>query len=188
MLLIVGLALGLRLYAISLYPLSFDEYGSILEAKSVGSNWNSIIYSTLMHFWVRGGAGELWLRLPAAIFGTATVPILFKIGEKFGGSRTALVAGLLAAMSPFNIFHSQEVRFYSFFIFCSAAFMLATTSYVDSRRGKRRAMLVLSTGLVLLVSHFLGVLALYAQGSASLVAANWQKRSGSALGQKRWRS
>ncbi len=171
---IVGLALVLRLYGILKYQLSFDEYGSIWEAKLVGLNWNSIIYSSLMHFWVRLGASELWLRLPAAIFGTATVPILFKIGEKLGGWRTGMIAALLAATSPFNIDHSQEVRFYSFFIFCSAAFMLATISYVDSKRSTRN-WLVLLTGLVLLVSHFVGILALHAQGAATLVAANGKR-------------
>ena len=89
---IVGLAFLLRLYGISSYPLQGDEYESIWAAKSVGLNWNSIIYSSLMHFWVRLGTSELWLRMPAAIFGTATVPILFKIGEKLGGWRTGVVA------------------------------------------------------------------------------------------------
>jgi hypothetical protein len=178
---LVALALVLRLYAISLYPLGFDEYGSIWEAKLVGLNWNSIIYSTVMHLWVRLGTSEQWLRLPAAIFGAATVPIIFKIGEKLGGWRTALVAGLLAAVSPFNIYHSQEVRFYSLFILSSAAFMLATISYVDSRRGMRNRLLVLATALILFVSHFLGMLAIYAQGSAAFVAANTKRRLRTAL-------
>ncbi len=177
---IVGLALLLRLYGISQYQLSFDEYGSIWEAKSVGLNWNSILYSLLNHFWVRLGTSELWLRLPAAIFGAATVPILFKIGEKLGGWRTGMIAALLAATSPFNIDHSQQVRFYSFFIFCSAAFMLATISYIDSKRSTRNRLSVLLTGLVLLVSHFVGILAVYAQGAATLVAAN-KKRLRAAL-------
>jgi hypothetical protein len=180
---IVGLALVLRLYGISQYQLGFDEYGSIWEAKLVGLNWNSIIYSSLMHFWVRMGTSELWLRLPAAIFGAATVPIIFKIGEKLGGWRTGVIAGLLAAMSPFDIYHSQEVRFYSLFIFSSAAFMLATISYIDSKRRTRDRLAVLLTGLVLLVSHFLGILGLYAQGTAAIVAAHkrWPLRAVSIL-------
>src|SRR5258708_35058408 len=107
---VIVLATVLRLSAISLYPLAGDEYGSLAEAKAVGLNWNSIIYSGLMHFWIRLGSGELWLRLPSAIFGTATVVVLFKIGEKLGGWRTGVVAALLAATSPFSIYHSQEVR------------------------------------------------------------------------------
>ena len=176
---IVGLALVLRLYAIGLYSLEFDEYGSIWEARSVGLNWNSIIYSSLMHFWIRLGNSELWLRFPSVIFGIGTVVLLFKIGEKLGGWRTGVVAGLMAATAPSNIHHSQEVRFYSLFICSSAAFMLATISYVDSRRGPGDRLKVFLAGLVLLVSHFLGLLGLYAQGAATMVAANkrWKSRT-----------
>jgi len=176
---VVVLAAALRLSAISLYPLAGDEYGSLAEAKAVGLNWNSIIYSGLMHFWIRLGSGELWLRLPSAIFGTATVVVLFKIGEKLGGWRTGVVAALLAATSPFSIYHSQEVRFYSLFIFASAAFMLATIHYVESRRTPRTRVAVLLTGVVLVFSHFLGVLALYAQVTATVFAAKsrWSRRT-----------
>jgi len=177
---IVGLGLALRFYGISLYPLGGDEYGSIAEAKSVGLNWNSILYSTLMHFWVRLGTTEFWLRLPAAIFGIATVPLLFRVGEKLGGWRTGLVAGLLAATSPFNIYHSQEIRFYSLFIFSSTAFMLATISYVEARRSPRARLAVAFAGGLLLISHFVAVIALFAQGSAAFVAAK-KRRSPTVL-------
>ncbi len=167
---VVALAAALRIYAISSYPLAGDEYSSLAEANKVGLNWNSIIYSGLMHFWIRLGSGELWLRLPSAIFGTATVAILFRVGEKLGGWRTGVVAALLAATSPFSIYHSQEVRFYSLFIFASAAFMLATIHYVESPRTQRTRVAVLLTGLVLVFSHFLGVFAVYAQGAATFLA------------------
>jgi 4-amino-4-deoxy-L-arabinose transferase-like glycosyltransferase len=176
---VVVLAAVLRIYAISLYPLAGDEYGSLAEARSVGLNWNSIIYSGLMHFWIQLGSSELWLRLPAAIFGTATVAILFKLGEKLGGWRTGVIAGLLAATSPFSIYHSQEVRFYSLFIFAAAAFMLATVSYVEKRRTPRTRAAVLLTGAALALSHFLGLLVLYAQVAAMALAAKsrWSKRT-----------
>ena len=178
---IAGLALVLRLYGISLYTLEFDEYGSIWEARSVGSNWNSIVYSSLMHFWIRLGNSELWLRLPSVIFGIVTVLILFKIGEMLGGWRTGVAAGLLAATAPFNIHHSQEVRFYSLFMCASAAFMLATISYVASRRAIRDRLPVLLAGLMLLISHFLGLLGLYAQGAAAMVAVHKRLRTRTVL-------
>src|SRR5258708_38390286 len=106
LLLIVGLALVLRLYGISLYPMEGDEYNSIAGARDINLNWNSIGYAVLTRFWIRLGDSELWLRLPAAIFGIATVPILFKIGEKLGGWRSGVACGLLAATSPFNLYHS----------------------------------------------------------------------------------
>src|SRR5215510_3288576 len=177
---IVIAAMLLRLYGISLYPLEGDEYGSLAEAKSVGLNWNSIVYSSVMHFWVRFGSSELWLRLPAAIFGAATVPICYKIGERLGGRRAAWVAAILAATSPFNIYHSQEVRFYSLFMLATASFMLATISYVDSHKSLRDLSIVITTGLFLLISHFLGIIAVSAQSLVTFIAAK-KKRSASVL-------
>ena len=176
---ILLLAALLRVYAISLYPLAGDEYDSLASAKALGLNWNSIIYSGFMHFWIRLGTSELWLRLPSAIFGTITVAILFRVGERLGGWRTAVVAGLIAAISPFNLYHSQELRFYSFFMFASAAFMLATIRYVDKPRTTGARAAVLITGTILVLSHFLGLLALYAQVSAAVLAAKsrWSKRT-----------
>jgi hypothetical protein len=176
---LVVLAAVLRIYQISLYPLTGDEYGSIAGAKTVTLSLISIIYSSLMHFWIRLGTDEVWLRLPSAIFGIATVPILFKIGEKLGGWRTGMVAGLLAATSPFNIYHSQEMRFYSFFICASAGFMLATVLYVEAQKTFRQRTTVMLAGVVLVLSHFLGVLALCAQSIATVLAKNsgWTKRA-----------
>jgi len=174
---IIGIALLIRLYGISFYTLEIDEYGTIAEARSVGLNWNSILYSGLMHYWMRMGMSEAWLRLPATFFGLMTVPLVFKAAEMLGGWCAGIAAALLAATSPFNIHHSQEVRFYTLFMFASAAFMVATIGYVGSRRVARGRLSVLLTGLVLLISHFLGVLALYAQGTAAFLAANKRRSS-----------
>jgi len=168
---IVGLALVLRLYGISLYPLEGDEYNSIAGAKDINLNWNSIGYAVLTHFWIRLGDSEFWLRLPAAIFGIATVPVLFKIGEKLGGWRGGIACALLAATSPFSIYHSQEMRFYPLFTLASTAFILATVSYLQGPKTFRTRASVFLAGVFLVFSHFLGVLALYTQ-SASLVLAN----------------
>src|SRR5258708_1809835 len=156
LLLIVGLGLALRLYGLSLYPLEGDEYNSIAGARDINLNWNSIGYAVLTHFWIRLGNSEFWLRLPAAIFGIVTVPILFKIGERLGGWRTGIACALLAATSPFSIYHSQEMRFYSLFALASAGFILATVYYIDGPITLRARASVFLTGIFLVFSHFLG--------------------------------
>lgn len=169
---IVGLAIGLRLYGITTYPLFGDEYNSIAAALDVNLNWNSILYALLTHFLIRLGDTEFWLRLPAVIFGVASVPVLFRIGERVGGSRCAIACGLIAAVSPFNIFHSQEMRFYSLFILASAIFLLGTIHYVDRVPSVRSRLLLVLSGVFLILSHFLGILALCAQATAALFASS----------------
>ena len=167
---LVALATALRLYGINTYPVFGDEYNSIAMAKEISLNWNSILYAVLTHFLIRLGDGEFWLRLPAMIFGVAAVPVLFRVGERLGGWRLAVTCGLLAAVSPFSIFHSQEIRFYSLFMLASATFLLATISYVDRPRSARGRLLLALAAAFLVLSHFLGILALCAQSTAALFA------------------
>lgn len=172
---VMALGAALRLYGIASYPLIGDEYNSLVEAQHVGLNWNSIVYSTVMHFWVQLGSSETWLRLPAAVFGVATIPLLFQAVAKLGGWRAGAVAGLLAAISPFNLYHSQELRFYSLFMFAAAAFMLATINYVESGRTRRSRLSVLGAGVLLFISHFVGVIALCAQVAATFLSIKRRK-------------
>jgi hypothetical protein len=175
---IITLGAVLRVYGLAAYSLAGDEYNSLTEAQNLGLNWNSIIYSTLMHFWVTVSSTEIWLRLPAAFFGVATIPLISHAGAKLDGWRTGAIAGLLAATSPFNIYHSQEVRFYSLFMFAAAAFLLATVHYVQSKKKTIKSQLsIVATGLLLLVSHFMGVVALCAQGAATFLAVKRRKLS-----------
>jgi uncharacterized membrane protein len=176
---IMGLAVFLRIYGLSVSSLNGDEYGSLLEAGWIGLNWNSIAYSVLMHFWMQFGSSEFWLRLPAAIFGVATVAVLFRLGEQLGEWRTGVVAALLAATSPFDIYHSQEVRFYSLFILMAAAFMWATVNFVNANeQTKRRSWVYLIlTGVGLFFSHFIGPVALYVQGGCALYARAGKRTS-----------
>jgi len=167
---ITTLALIVRLYGISLYPFEGDEYNSIAEALDFNRNWNSFVYSSITHFWIGFGRSELWLRLPAVIFGVAAVVVLFRIGERLGGPRCAIACGLLAAVAPYSVYHSQEMRFYSLLIFVSSIFLLANISQIESAKSLRGYLKIAAAGVVLLFSHFLGILVICAQAIANAFA------------------
>ena len=167
---IVALGLVLRVYAIGAYSFVGDEYNSLVEAQHIGLNWNSIIYSIVLHIWMTLGSSEAWLRLPAALFGVATIPLIFQVGAKLDSWRTGAVAALLTATSPFNIFHSQEVRFYSLFIFAAVAFVWATVHYAESTKSWKSRAALIGSGLLLVSTHFLGVIAVGAQGAVTFLA------------------
>ena len=65
---------------------------------------------------VRTASTELALRLPAALAGVLTVPLLAALGNRLFGWRTARLAALLLAVSPFHLWYSQEARGYAFLI------------------------------------------------------------------------
>ena len=71
-----------------------------------------------LHFvisWIirRFGDSEIWLRLFPAVAGTLTVPATFFLARNLFGRRTALIAALLVAVSPFLIWYSQENAAYA---------------------------------------------------------------------------
>ncbi|MBC8509825.1 MAG: glycosyltransferase family 39 protein [Anaerolineales bacterium] len=162
-LLVIGVALLLRVYALSLYPLSGDEYSTIAESEVLGLNWQSLAYFSLMHVWVILGDSEFWLRLPSVVFGILTVTLIFWLGKKWGDSYIGMIAGILAATSPFLIYHAQELRFYAFFIFAAALYFAATTRLVERDYRWLDWVWVTISGFILIFSHFLGALVLFAQ-------------------------
>ncbi|MBV8521898.1 MAG: glycosyltransferase family 39 protein, partial [Acetobacteraceae bacterium] len=71
------------------------------------------IYFLLMRGWVHGGLSETWLRLPSALFGIASIPLLYVLARKFMASPGALGAAALLTFSPAHVYFSQEARGYT---------------------------------------------------------------------------
>lgn len=60
---------------------------------------------------------ETVLRLPSAIFGVLTLAVCYNYFKILNEERVALLAVLMLAFSPLHVMYSQEVRFYSSFLF-----------------------------------------------------------------------
>lgn len=60
---------------------------------------------------------DAWLRLPSALAGIASVPLLFAWMRPRLGGRAALWGALLLAVNPLHIHYSQELRNYAFAVF-----------------------------------------------------------------------
>lgn len=75
---------------------------------------NAFLYSALLRGWLNGHpATEAWTRLLSALIGTLTVLLIGRVAFVLFGSRTALVAGLMATFHPLLIAYSREARGYS---------------------------------------------------------------------------
>ncbi len=102
----------------------------------------------------RFGLSVLGLRLPQAIFGAASVPLLFLLLRSFLSTRLAFLSGLLAALSPYLIFHSRQARPYAQLLFFALLFTYAfyrSTPWGSERR--RRVVLCVCTFLAV-ASHY----------------------------------
>ncbi|MBI3287420.1 MAG: glycosyltransferase family 39 protein [Chloroflexi bacterium] len=118
---ILLLALGLRLYRLDGQSLWYDEGTSAGLATrdwvTIARNAADDIHPPLYYFLLRGwaaavGTSEFGLRSLSVVAGTLTVLATYFLGRALFGRRVALVAAALSALSPFQVYYSQEARMY----------------------------------------------------------------------------
>lgn len=127
------------------------------------------LYYALLHFWTRFGQSEFWLRLPSALFGVATVPLLYALGSRLFGKRTGLAAAFLLAVQPVQVAYSQEARSYALCMFLSVAACYFFVRGVQEGLARWWLLYVLSSVLAI-YSHLFAVFLLPAQALAFVCA------------------
>jgi mannosyltransferase len=100
------------------------------------------------------GDGALALRLPSALAGISTVPVVWAIGSELSGRRAALIGAALVAVNPLFVWYSQEARAYGLFVFFAALAMLCFARLLHEPSGGRAAAFALSGALALLTHYF----------------------------------
>jgi len=120
------------------------------------------VYFLLMRGWIHLGQSEAWIRLPSALFGIASIPLIFLVARKFMGTAPALAAAALLAFNPTHVAYSQEARSYTLTIFLV---LLSTLFFVRAVEVGRRNDWVLWTlfGILAFYSHDFAALVLVAQ-------------------------
>ncbi len=114
-------ALALRLHGLGDKPFWLDEVASLRRATSSVSHLvaNSLhnnhypSYFLLLWLVAKIGTSQWLLRLPSALFGALGAALACAIGRRVGGPRSGLIAGLLMAVSPFEVQFGQEARSYT---------------------------------------------------------------------------
>ncbi len=119
-------AFALRLFRLD-SELWFDEITTILFYSPmpplhvligfVSAN-NHLLNTLLMKLAIAFFGEQEWaVRLPAAIFGAATIPVFYWVSRLILSQRSSLCAALLLAVSYHHIFYSQNARGYSMQLF-----------------------------------------------------------------------
>ncbi|HEC23412.1 MAG TPA: hypothetical protein ENI95_10910, partial [Chloroflexi bacterium] len=135
--LILLLGFALRLYRIEGQPLSGDEaYSAVVWVQSSPATLlNSIALATTephpplalltLHYWARlAGDSILALRLFATLASLVTIAAVYAIARRLGGRMAALLATLLCALNPFQLWYAQFARNYSLWMAASAVTVL----------------------------------------------------------------
>jgi uncharacterized membrane protein len=138
---ITALGVGLRFYRLGHQSLWMDEVltatnadhslSQLLFDSSVDRNFPPL-YTALIHLvqqWL--GKADVVLRLPSAIAGTLSVPILYAGVRSELGERTALLSALLLAISPFHVWYSQEARPYALLVLLGLVALWCAARFVE---------------------------------------------------------
>jgi mannosyltransferase len=119
---ILLLAFGLRLYRLGAESLWYDE---TVSAHLAGKSLPDLIahtagdihppgYYALLHVWTRMvGNTDFALAFFSLAFGVLLVALAYKLGARVFGIKAGVLAAFLVAISPYNIWYSQEVRMYT---------------------------------------------------------------------------
>jgi mannosyltransferase len=93
------------------------------------------LYYLLLHYWmILKGDTPYYVRLLSALFGAATIPIIYLIGKRISGAVMGLVAAVFLALSLFNIYYAQETRMYTLLTFNAAVAIYALVRLLSDSR------------------------------------------------------
>lgn len=124
---LVLIALMLRLWGLN-QPLWYDEIQTL--ETHIGAPWGEMMQSYSMnHHYLYSFQAKIFttlfgetawaIRMPAALFGTATVAAIWWLAKSIAGVRIAHVTALLVALSYHQIWFSQNARGYTELAFWS---------------------------------------------------------------------
>ena len=182
-------AAGLRLAHLGSKSLWLDEGATVALASASWQRFAWIwwhgeanlqtVYFLLMRGWIHGGLSETWLRLPSALFGIASVPLLYIVGRKLLPAGAALAAAALLTFSPTHVYYSQEARSYTLTILLV---LLSTYFFIRAVERDQRKDWVLWTAFSILAfySHYFAALVLIAQASSLPFRGTFSATPGSA--------
>ncbi|MFQ6014801.1 MAG: glycosyltransferase family 39 protein [Anaerolineae bacterium] len=130
LLVIILLGFALRLYRLGFQSLWYDETVSLLLAQKdvvsltshTAGDIHPPFYYYLLHFWIGlVGKTEFAAAFLSLAFGILLIPLVQRVGKAFFNSTVGLIAAGLVAVSPYNLWYSQEVRMYTLGAFLGLA-------------------------------------------------------------------
>lgn len=177
----IVLAAVTRIYKLGSQSIWGDESLTLLwytAGKTFAEAWHNIwqaaahppLYFIIAYYWFKLGKSEFMLRFPSALFGIASIPVLYLLAKRLFGRKTAGIAAFIAVLSPVHIWYSQEARMYSLQILLSLASMLFFVKVWQEKRARDVALYMLFT-VAALFTHVNTVFLLAAQGVFSVGAS-----------------
>jgi mannosyltransferase len=186
-LLLTLLGFAVRVFLLDYHPLRGDEsFGIQFAAHS----WRWLLsymsqleplpplYYPLLHFWMQiVGQSEFATRFLSLLFGVSCIPLTYVLGRLLGRPTVGAFSAFLMAISPFQVWHAQDVRNYTVWVALSLAAVVALVRALKHDRWQYWAGYV-GMALLSLHSHYYELFVLLFHNLFFLVVflgGSWQK-------------
>ncbi len=165
--LLVVLGAALRLFHLDYQSLWYDELHSMIPTAPEATVSSIIEYAKTdqpplfflyLHFFFKVfGYNELMGRLASAIIGILGIPAVYLLGKEVKNKEVGLFAAMLVSINYYQIYYSQDVRFYGLAFFTSALSFLFFVR-VFKQPNISNAVLYVITTSALLYTHYYGII------------------------------
>ncbi|MHC9544643.1 MAG: glycosyltransferase family 39 protein [Vulcanimicrobiota bacterium] len=175
--LLLSIGAFLRFYRLGWHSIWADEGGSILVAgMNIHSMFSFIIHQDahpplfflILHGVLALGRSEFLLRVPSALFGILSLALTYGIARRLFNTVTARIALFLMAFSAAQIYITQEIRMYPYYISLSLLSTYLFLRTVEKPSWPAAALYCLSM-IMTLYTHYMAVIVLLCHGAALLV-------------------
>lgn len=167
----------LRLHSLASEAVWLDEATSIrmanrnlLDIIFANSDFaHPPLYYSILHFVMMVSQSEFALRLPSAIFGSLSIPLIYLVGRSLIDQKTAITASFLLAISSFHIHYSQEGRSYALMLMLVLLTVYLFIQAYNKNDTKIWGIAAISAAL-LVYTHFFGFFVIAAIGLYYLIS------------------
>ncbi len=186
MILIIMIGFFLRIYHLTSVPLRGDEAFSVqywagqplniaLAQTATIEPHPVLTYAVFRGWGVIAGTSELAMRLLPALAGLLGIPAIFAIGKRLGNNQIGLLAALLFAIHPFEIWHAQDARNYAIWAGLSLIALWLGLRALDNQRRRDWLLYALAASLAANI-FYTELLSLAAFGAYVLIIywRNWK--------------
>ena len=183
------LALALRLYALGDPSVSFfDELTTLIKSLEPTAldvirasarqyppyvDFQPPLYYLIVHAAIAFGHTDALARLPAALAGAASIPLLYCVGKRLGGRACGLFAAAALAANLHHIDASQQARLYAFFALCALAAVGSLLAALDGNGGKPAWVVFFLAMVAGLYTSYLTAATIVAVGGLTLLCLLW---------------
>ncbi|MBE7533679.1 MAG: glycosyltransferase family 39 protein [Ardenticatenaceae bacterium] len=181
---IVLLAFGLRLLDASHRSLWFDEAIEYLTASTslahlpaaiISLNYQPPLFSFLLHGWLLAGIHPLWLRYLPLILSLFTLLGMMQLTRVVASRRAALLAGLITAVLPTDLYYAQDLGEYSLLVCCLTWSLFFLYLACDHNRW-RDWLLWMLFSLLAVYAHYGAAIVVAPLALLTLGGHGWQRR------------